>query len=253
LSWIRNLDQPKTLGLFNESLYDVLLDSYPGGATASVNAIGFNITCGHLAGINTALTTTAGGQTSPNETGQGFYTDGIGQGFYNISFSSVDGWFVVPAPGKLLLYRYSVQIHSCAGPDIVTFYAMTNSSPSAYPDQPGSVILYTTSTILDSEGQTGSPIALTEGTVNPNIPGLQFLQCARTLVSQTAIVEAGSRTVIPSTMNPPLYKNTSKWEEYTTSVSNNTNTTLLGGDFVSNLPAVKYLYSLSILSSGWSC
>ncbi|KAF7359656.1 hypothetical protein MVEN_00689700 [Mycena venus] len=53
LPWIHNLDD--TIGLFNGSLYDVLQDINLGNGSATVSAIGFNITCGYLPGINTKV------------------------------------------------------------------------------------------------------------------------------------------------------------------------------------------------------
>ncbi|KAJ7128681.1 hypothetical protein C8R44DRAFT_733006 [Mycena epipterygia] len=200
LPWLRTLDQSKTLGLFNGSLYNVLIDSFPGSGTAVVNATGFNISCGYLPGINTELNTTTSSPT--------------GEGFYNISFTTMNGWVVVPAPG----------------PDIITLYAMTNSSPSAYPELSGSIIVYTTSTVIDSSGQTGSPATLTQGRVNPNVPGLQFLQCFKILVSQQVTVQAGSGTIIPLSLQPTVYKNHSNWESHDVVASGSTDTTLLGGD-----------------------
>ncbi|KAJ6557620.1 hypothetical protein B0H19DRAFT_1070260 [Mycena capillaripes] len=46
LKWLGHLDEDKTLGLYNGSLYDVLISAYRGG-TAQVAAVGFNITCGY--------------------------------------------------------------------------------------------------------------------------------------------------------------------------------------------------------------
>jgi hypothetical protein len=48
LPWINNLDESQTLGLFNNSLYEVLQDTNLGSGEAPVSAIGFNISCGYL-------------------------------------------------------------------------------------------------------------------------------------------------------------------------------------------------------------
>jgi hypothetical protein len=53
LPWIHNLNE--TLGLFNGSLYEVLQDDSLGSGSAKVSAIGFNVTCGYLAGTNTHI------------------------------------------------------------------------------------------------------------------------------------------------------------------------------------------------------
>ncbi|KAJ7605865.1 hypothetical protein B0H17DRAFT_1154178 [Mycena rosella] len=49
---MKNLDEFKTLGLFNGSLYDVLSTTNQGDGEAMVSAVGFNITCGYLRGVN---------------------------------------------------------------------------------------------------------------------------------------------------------------------------------------------------------
>ncbi|KAJ7917710.1 hypothetical protein B0H13DRAFT_1481338, partial [Mycena leptocephala] len=51
--WIGNLDDSERLGLYNGTIYDVLQDVYPQGRSAQVSAVGYNITCGYLAGVNT--------------------------------------------------------------------------------------------------------------------------------------------------------------------------------------------------------
>jgi hypothetical protein len=55
--WIGNLDESQTLGLFNGSIYDVLQDVFPAGKPAQVTAVGYNITCGYLEGVNTDVKT----------------------------------------------------------------------------------------------------------------------------------------------------------------------------------------------------
>jgi uncharacterized membrane protein YeaQ/YmgE (transglycosylase-associated protein family) len=52
LPWMGSLNTSQ-MGLFNGSLYDVLADPYQGTnpGTAQVSAVGFNITCGSMAGI----------------------------------------------------------------------------------------------------------------------------------------------------------------------------------------------------------
>lgn len=51
LQWIGHLDESKTLGLLNGSLYDVLTEGYLGGGTAQISAVGFNITCGYIPSV----------------------------------------------------------------------------------------------------------------------------------------------------------------------------------------------------------
>jgi hypothetical protein len=53
---IQGFDSSNTIGLFNGSLYDSLTNIHPGSNIANVSALGFNITCGYVPGVNVNLT-----------------------------------------------------------------------------------------------------------------------------------------------------------------------------------------------------
>lgn len=51
LPWLEHLEVSQTLGFANGSLYDVLMEAYPGGGIAQVSAVGFNVTCGSISKV----------------------------------------------------------------------------------------------------------------------------------------------------------------------------------------------------------
>jgi hypothetical protein len=87
LPWVENLDRSQRLGLSNGSLYDVILQPYPGSQNPDVSATGFNISCGYIPGLAATGSTFSGG---PN----GNVT------YYNISFLAENlnwtGWSAIP-------------------------------------------------------------------------------------------------------------------------------------------------------------
>lgn len=85
LPWIGDLDESKTLGLANGSLYEVLAISTPQDGEAIVSALGFNITCGYVRGVNTELDD----DTQPEW-----------RGFRNISFGHSSGSFTLTPFGR---------------------------------------------------------------------------------------------------------------------------------------------------------
>ncbi|KAJ7142615.1 hypothetical protein C8R44DRAFT_725953 [Mycena epipterygia] len=184
LPWIASLSPAQTLGLSNGSLYDILTDVYPGNSTATVSAVGWNITCGYLPGTNVNINITDYGD--------------IFDGFYNISFTSTDEWVAVPAPG----------------PNIITLSAMKQPaffSTIADPGASSSITVYTTNDVVDSHGQTGLPIALTQ-------PGTNH-----------GIVDAASKKIIPSSLQPNIQKDNSNWHMYNSTPHDTSDQTLLQG------------------------
>jgi hypothetical protein len=87
LPWIGDLDESKTLGLANGSLYEVLATSTPQDGEAMVSAVGFNVTCGYARGVNTKLHDELG--TQPEW-----------RGFRNISFGPSLGSFTLMPFGR---------------------------------------------------------------------------------------------------------------------------------------------------------
>ncbi|KAJ6474251.1 hypothetical protein C8R45DRAFT_935649 [Mycena sanguinolenta] len=98
--------------------------------------------------------------------------DGEAINGYNVSFGQF-GWTLVVAP---------------AGPDVVTLRAMYPGSGLQDPGLSDSIIVYTTNEVLDSAGNRG-----------------------RYLVPQSAQVDPGSRTIMPDTLNPVIFKTQSNW------------------------------------------
>ncbi|KAJ6537821.1 hypothetical protein B0H19DRAFT_1382511 [Mycena capillaripes] len=186
LQWMPLTEQSKTgqVGLFNGTLYDVLKNPVLATGPANVSAKGVNVTCGYLPNL----------KVTPS----------------NLVNSSL-AWNITLPSGFLF------QPHS-SGPNIITTQAQNFESVSTPPPQNSSwpsMILYTTNKVMDSDGNVGFPVELNPP-MGPNrtVSELQFLQCSRSLVTQQAEVDPHSTLVIPSSLQPILHKNTSKWTAY---------------------------------------
>ncbi|KAJ7203832.1 hypothetical protein GGX14DRAFT_569876 [Mycena pura] len=190
LLWMNLLDESQTVGLFNGSLYDVLAQSNPADTAPQVSATGFDVTCGYLPNVIPTNITKSNIDSSL---------------IWNISLGDTEPPWFLPSP---------------SGPNIITMEAMLNDDFNEQPGVPNaaswtSLILYTTNKVLDSAGNSGSPVIL-DPPMGPNasVTELQVLRCARSIVNQSASVEPQSRLLIPSSLNPSLHKTTSKWHIY---------------------------------------
>ncbi|KAF7375766.1 hypothetical protein MSAN_00466200 [Mycena sanguinolenta] len=178
MGYLSTLDISQTIGLFNGTLYDTLTDVYPGSSLINVSAMGFEVTCGYLPGV-VAL-----------------------EGHNNISFGQF-GWIEAAITGL----------------DVVTTRAMDSGQMLAsgqmlgsLPD-PGlsdSIVVYTTNEVLDSSGNSGFPVDLPQ-VAGTDVNALQFLQCRRYLVNQSAQVDPSSRTIVPTTLTPVIYQTEANW------------------------------------------
>ncbi|KAJ7142380.1 hypothetical protein C8R44DRAFT_846434 [Mycena epipterygia] len=191
-SWMSNLDQSQTLGLFNGTLYDTLSDLDSGRGDAGVSATAFNMTCFDLPGVNT-------GTSSPGPQ-------------WNISLGSAGNF-----PATVDLWS--------SGPNVITMLQPLSDTP------PNSVILYTTNSVIDSSGTQGSPVALSPA-MGPNlsVTHLQFLQCSRTLVPQEATVDGRTGLLNIPSLAPSIYKTRSAWQPYTDIAVLPPDSTLMGGN-----------------------
>ncbi|KAJ7610615.1 hypothetical protein DFH06DRAFT_1485488 [Mycena polygramma] len=195
LPWMGTLvEQSKTLGLYNGSLYDVLNSSSSATTPATVSATGFNVTCGYLTNVSIV----------PSDLTQSSLA-------WNITLP--DGFTFQP---------------SSSGPNILTTQALLLGS-AAEPASGSwpSMILYTTNKVMDSAGDAGLPIEL-HPPMGPNstVSELQILQCSRSLITQDAEVDPYSRLIIPSSLKPALHKTSSKWTPYEQLSPNTTNSNL---------------------------
>ncbi|KAJ7347819.1 hypothetical protein DFH08DRAFT_808594 [Mycena albidolilacea] len=176
LPWIGNLQESETLGLFNGSLHDTLESLAPQGMPTQVPAAGFNISCGYLLGENIQYTQTE-------------YDEELGLlGSY---------WEISVNRGGLY--------NDC--PNVIAFLARLSNE---------TVVLYTTDQVVDSGGRTGSPVEL-KYPMGPNltISHLQFMQCTKSMVNQTGMVDPQTGRIIGSSLNPNIWKDHSTWQAYT--------------------------------------
>ncbi|KAJ7610620.1 hypothetical protein DFH06DRAFT_171956 [Mycena polygramma] len=185
LQWMSSLvNQSKTVGLFNGSLYDILAFSSSATTYASVSATGFNVTCGYLNNVSFA------------PSAKGSLEDGLP---WNITLPS---GFSFQPPNS--------------GPNILTTrvlfdFGLAPTAPESWP----SMLLYTTNKVVDSTGNTGLPVGIAPP-MGPNstVSELQLLQCSRSLIAQQAQVDPYSKLIIPSSLKPILHKTSSQWNPY---------------------------------------
>ncbi|KAJ7452646.1 hypothetical protein FB451DRAFT_1282765, partial [Mycena latifolia] len=91
-----------------------------------------------------------------------------------------------------------------------------------------SLVLYSTNSVLDSDGNTGFPLALSPP-MGPNstVFALQFLQCSQSLVVQSGEVDPESGLILPASLTPNIHKSSSRWDTYTAPKSTNTSSSPL--------------------------
>ncbi|KAJ6472517.1 hypothetical protein C8R45DRAFT_1013222 [Mycena sanguinolenta] len=185
LVYIGALDLSRTVGLFNGTLYDSLTDVYGNSGLVNVSATGFEVKCGYLLGV-----------AMPIETTPTVYGDLV---ISNFSFGQF-GWTQValPASADVLVTLTPMPPNSMYG----------LQSGFQDPGLSDSIMVYTTNQVLDSAGNSGFPVEISN---TSSVQQLQFLQCRRYLVPQSAQIDPGSRTIIPNTLNPVIYKTRSNW------------------------------------------
>ncbi|KAJ7814353.1 hypothetical protein B0H14DRAFT_3149467 [Mycena olivaceomarginata] len=180
------LDGTTSLGLQDGSLYDVL-DINTVSSNATVNASGFNITCGSV----------------PEEDRTTFeYRDGV---WKNSNYT---------------IYSSRMAIHSDQNiiPDAPSEVGIISAiAHSPYESPPDSIVLYSTIPIVDSSGKSGSWVDVSPP-MSTSVSSVQLLQCSLTFVRQLATVDAQSHKI--QTIGPSLQKSTSTWLSYTAPHSN---------------------------------
>ncbi|KAJ7331076.1 hypothetical protein DFH08DRAFT_940256 [Mycena albidolilacea] len=206
LPWIDHLDQAKKLGLSKGSLYDVMVEAYPGSEMADISAMGFNISCGYIPSVLIK-------EVHPESLGMPL---GAGVPLYNISFPTEGLNTIVMGNTNLTANEEKSE------PD-KTLEKIVNPKLEVPAD---SIILYTQNPISDTNGKIGHAVKLP----NLNVT-LQFLQCSDSVVLQMGKVDTGSRKIIPNSLHPTVYKNHSSWRSYNPFPKAANSTSLLEGDY----------------------
>jgi hypothetical protein len=99
-----------------------------------------------------------------------------------------------------------------------------------------SIIIYTTLKIVDSEGlQPPSMVNEARNTINLNI-----IQCAKSLVNQSGIVDTQSRKLNPSSLYPNIHKVYSQWDILSSVNSTPGDSTLIGGNSVCAINQIRW-------------
>ncbi|KAJ7189508.1 hypothetical protein GGX14DRAFT_609220 [Mycena pura] len=202
LPWINGLDDSKTLGLSNGSLYDVLEQAYPGSGLTEVSALGFNISCGYIPDIVVQIIVA---ESEPES------------GFYMIDVYSLTGRFN--------LKEFGIPANSLRL--LIATIPQSNEADSLDTIPADSIVLCTPNSVYDTNNALGSPVTPPDANVT-----LQFLQCSNTPVRQMGRVNASTRLLDPSSLSPTIHKHTSAWRAYQ-NISNTgvlDQTSLLGGN-----------------------
>ncbi|KAJ7873644.1 hypothetical protein B0H14DRAFT_2719484 [Mycena olivaceomarginata] len=160
-----------SLGLSGGTLYDVL-DINAGTGNVTVNAKGFNISCGYVSESDVNIT---------------FQPQDL-KNVYQVEVESTVGGFLIPSTQPGIIANLFNGYH-----------------------QFSNLLLYSTIPILDSSGTRGPAITL-DPPMNTSISTIQVLRCSQTLVNQTAVlleaVPSINKTAsVWTSGNPPLQSN----------------------------------------------
>ncbi|KAJ7227522.1 hypothetical protein C8J57DRAFT_1730886 [Mycena rebaudengoi] len=145
-----------TVGLSGGTLYDVLEDN-PGSGNATVDATGFNITCGYPTGVDI--------QVLPTEELWNMTIDG---GVYTLS-STQSG------------------IIATSHPELIS---TSDGIISA-----SAIVLYSTIPIVDSENNQAPWVTLSTP-MQSSVSSVQLLRCSQSLTAQTAVVDSQSHKIL---------------------------------------------------------
>ncbi|KAJ7123478.1 hypothetical protein C8R44DRAFT_875668 [Mycena epipterygia] len=166
-----------SLGLYQGTLYDVL-DRNTGSDNVTVNATGFNISCGYLPNASLSWLNTSALSVEP------------------------ETWTVLNGSGDV---QYDI---TNTQPGVVV------APPNGHPNYLNSLMLYSTIPIVDSSNNQGPTVNVTPP-MNPSVSSIQIFQCFQSLVNQTAVVDSQSGQIIPGTVpTPGIEKTTSTWLPY---------------------------------------
>jgi hypothetical protein len=175
------------LGLSGGTMYDVVGPN-PGSGNVTVNATGFDISCGH-------------------------FTNVIQQDFVSVDHAwhmQVDDGnhtvtYTVSDPGAYMLSGYKgVHRH---------FHTARRYISSIGQPFIRSIVLMSTIPLVDSGNNFGPSATLDPPMHDNSISSVQLIRCSLSLVNQTAVVDAQSRKLIA--VYPNIAKTVSSWAPYT--------------------------------------
>ncbi|KAJ6467332.1 hypothetical protein C8R45DRAFT_938681 [Mycena sanguinolenta] len=168
-------------GLYGSTLYEVLdpASSVPGNAT--VNATGFDVTCGFLP-VPIPLVFSA---PSPLDVAEYYWEFSAGNVTIQEQISSTQPGMITTA---IPSYNASADIDIHA------------------------LVLYSTIPVIDSGGSQGQRVELSPQ-MKTSMSSIQVFRCALELVSQVGIVDIQTQKIL--SIQPDLTKTTSTWKPYT--------------------------------------
>ncbi|KAF8193156.1 hypothetical protein K438DRAFT_1829199 [Mycena galopus ATCC 62051] len=177
LPWRGIFDDSQMIGLSNSSVYEILKTTTSGKGEAQVSALGFNVSCGY---------------PSPKID----YVDlDVGEPTLVLTTNNVSTWFLAPSLVPNVLSAFADQLND-------------------------SIYIYTTTTVVDSQGHNGSPLIFSQQSpaflnnlthLNLNISQIQLLQCSKSSVAQSAVLDTQTNIITSSSLYPNIHKNHSTW------------------------------------------
>jgi hypothetical protein len=186
------LGSTTTVGLHEGTLYDVP-EPNGGTGTMSVNATGFNITCGRPTQVDVRFSWTRT-EFSANTSAWFMSLD-------KDNYTSHD-YEILSTRKTVLTDRIST--HSAIEPGIISMAEPADGPSNA-------IVLYSTVPIIDTNGDDGFWVDLTPP-MNNSLSSIQVLKCSQLLVNQTAVVDAQSGKFL--SVSPEIKKTTSTWSPY---------------------------------------
>ncbi|KAF7340327.1 hypothetical protein MVEN_01951800 [Mycena venus] len=169
------VESTTSLGLYGGTLYDVLQPNEATG-NVTVNATGFNITCGYP-------------NVEPNITYADIGTDSA----YSVRFHGDEEYYAI----------FPTQIGMVVG------ITRDHQQPAV----PSSQLLYSTVHIVDSHGTAPqiklNPNSTAKALDLSQVSELQFMKCSQTLVPQKAVVDAQTHKIY--SVEPNITKTASVW------------------------------------------
>ncbi|KAJ7635724.1 hypothetical protein DFH06DRAFT_1434353 [Mycena polygramma] len=172
-----------SLGLHDGTLYDVL-GYNPGTGNVSVDATGFNVTCGFVPDARTKWTSKLRyGVTSPT------------------NWPNLTEWGIPSTRKDMTIFIAIAVSDNRPEPGVIVRWVNTGDS----------VVFYTTNPIVDSNGNLGHWADL-KPRMDSSVSAIQIFRCSLGLVKQTAVVDSQSRTMID--VEPKITKTSSGWRPY---------------------------------------
>ncbi|KAF7312888.1 hypothetical protein MKEN_00973200 [Mycena kentingensis (nom. inval.)] len=189
--WRNTLDASNVIGLANHTLYEALAEPVlTAQSPVDVSVVAFSVSCGYP--LSTSIT------LLPNLNDRDEW---------NVTVEVASGqflWFNLPSSGPNLISTFPMITDAGSQPGV--------ANDLAWP----SLILYTTSPVVDSSGATSQPVVIPKPFgLNNSVTAIQLLQCTRSSVNTTGKVDGATRILdLASLGGDAQRKSASKWDVF---------------------------------------